>query len=82
MTENTAPRSPTPIMLLGTFHFEDRGLDAYKPKFKLDIKARRAEILEVVESLAVFKPTKEDTASIWLALSKSALGMNIPVSIG
>lgn len=54
----SAPRLPTPIMFLGTFHFEDRGLDDYKPKSKFDVKARQAEVQEVVERLTAFKPTK------------------------
>ena len=44
----------TPIMLLGTFHFQDRGLDAYKPKFDVEILSpqRQQEVAEVVERLA------------------------------
>jgi hypothetical protein len=51
-------RSPTPVLLLGTFHFADRGLDAYKPKTTFDVRAREDEVLEVIERLADFKPTK------------------------
>ena len=49
---------PIPFMLLGTFHFADRGLDDYKPTTAFDVRARQAEVQEVVEGLAAFKPTK------------------------
>jgi len=50
----------TQIMLLGTFHFQDRGLDAYKPQLDLDILSpqRQQEVTDVVERLARFQPTK------------------------
>src|SRR5690606_34491756 len=46
------------LLMLGTFHFKDAGLDGYKP-VDLDIMSnkRQAEILELVERLAAFKPT-------------------------
>lgn len=48
------------IMLLGTFHFQDRGLDAYKPQFDVNILSsqRQQEVAHVVERLARFQPTK------------------------
>jgi hypothetical protein len=48
------------IMLLGTFHFQDRGLDTYKPRYGFDVFAakRQAEIADVVEQLAAYRPTK------------------------
>jgi len=48
------------IMLLGVFHFEDRGVDRYKPQVGFDVFAerRQAEIVEVVERLAGFRPNK------------------------
>lgn len=48
------------IMLLGTFHFQDRGLDQYKPRFGFDVysERRQREIAEVVARLATFVPTK------------------------
>ena len=54
------PRPPVPILLVGTFHFEDAGLDTYKPEHKIDVRAkeRQREIEEVVECLARFRPTK------------------------
>jgi hypothetical protein len=48
------------IMLLGTFHFQDAGLDHYQPQFDVDIlsEQRQREVVEVVECLARFQPTK------------------------
>jgi hypothetical protein len=47
-------------MLLGTLHFEDRGADRFKPQVGFDVfhERRQAEIIEVVERLAAFQPTK------------------------
>lgn len=59
MPSTTGPgQPPTKIMLLGTFHFEDRGLDDYKPQATFDAGARQNEVLEVVERLAAYNPTK------------------------
>lgn len=48
------------VMILGTFHFNDGGNDAYKPKFPTNIKTlkRQAEIKELLQILVNFKPTK------------------------
>jgi hypothetical protein len=48
------------LLLLGTFHFADRGLDEHKPRHGFDAlsEQRQAEIAEVVERLAGFAPTK------------------------
>ncbi len=48
------------VMILGTFHFNDGGNDAYKPKFSVNIKSekRQKEVKELVQILAKFKPTK------------------------
>jgi len=48
------------IMLLGTFHFKDAGLDSYKPEHEIDILSpqRQREVQEVVDLLAKYKPTK------------------------
>jgi hypothetical protein len=53
----TAPKAE--LLFLGVFHFDDKGLDTYKPKFKLDVLSseRQREIEEVVEQLAAFRPT-------------------------
>ena len=47
-------------MLLGTFHFQDPGLDVYKPQLEFDILSdkRQREVDEVVRRLAAFRPTK------------------------
>lgn len=55
------PGKPTAaVMLLGTFHFQDTGLDDYQPQFNIDIfsERRQQEVGEVVEHLAQFQPTK------------------------
>lgn len=51
---------PRRVMLLGTFHFKDAGLDAYKPTHQFDAlsERRQKEIAEVVERLAAFKPDR------------------------
>ena len=48
------------IMLLGTFHFQDLGLDVYKPQLDVDILSpqRQQQVADVVERLARFQPTK------------------------
>lgn len=48
------------LMILGTFHFSDAGLDAYKPKFTVNIKSdkRQQEVKALLDILAKFKPTK------------------------
>ena len=53
----SAPKAE--LLFLGVFHFDDKGLDAYKPKFRLDILSsqRQSEIERLVEHLTAFKPT-------------------------
>ncbi|MEI9810654.1 MAG: DUF5694 domain-containing protein [Bacteroidota bacterium] len=48
------------VMIVGTFHFNDGGHDAYKPKFSVNIKSarRQAEIKDLLQLFAKFKPTK------------------------
>ena len=48
------------VLLVGTFHFDDAGLDAYKPKYRFETMSpqRQKEIAAVVEALAKFRPTK------------------------
>lgn len=48
------------IMLLGTFHFQNRGLDLYKPQFDVAILStqRQQEVMDVVSRLALFQPSK------------------------
>lgn len=53
-----APRAQ--VLLLGTFHFQDAGLDGYKPKHPVDILSagRQAELADVLQRLAAFRPTQ------------------------
>jgi len=48
------------LMILGTFHFRDAGKDGYKPKFPFNVLSdkRQAEVEDLVNSLAEYKPTK------------------------
>lgn len=48
------------LLFLGVFHFDDQGLDAYKPKYKIDFMApaRQRELERLAEQLASFRPTK------------------------
>ncbi len=48
------------VLLLGTFHFKDAGLDTYKPVHKFDVLAPdgQAQVKEVLDGLARFAPTK------------------------
>jgi Family of unknown function (DUF5694) len=47
------------VMILGTFHFNDGGNDAFKPKFTVNIKSekRQQEVKELLQILEKFKPT-------------------------
>ncbi|HKP30532.1 MAG TPA: DUF5694 domain-containing protein [Gemmatimonadales bacterium] len=48
------------LLLVGVFHFDDKGLDAYKPRFKVDVLAtdRQRQLDRLSEQLAAFHPTK------------------------
>ncbi len=48
------------VLLLGTFHFKDAGLDAYKPVHQFDVLSAdgQAQVKEVLDGLARFAPTK------------------------
>lgn len=56
--DEDAPRAQ--VLVLGTFHFADAGLDAYKPRFDIDVRSpeRQREVEDLVERLAAFRPTK------------------------
>ncbi|MEO1279655.1 MAG: DUF5694 domain-containing protein [Planctomycetota bacterium] len=47
---------PRRLLLLGTFHFKDAGLDAYKPQHRFDAlsERRQGEIAEVIDRLDGF----------------------------
>lgn len=53
-------RPSAKLMLLGTLHFQDRGLDRYKPRVSFDVFSpeRQQQIEEVVSLLTAFRPTK------------------------
>ncbi len=48
------------VLLLGTFHFKDAGLDNFKPQHQIDVfnPDRQIEIEAIADALAAFKPTK------------------------
>jgi hypothetical protein len=56
----TPEHATATLLILGTFHFKDAGLDDYKPKVDIDImsEARQAELADVLERLTAFAPTK------------------------
>lgn len=53
-----AKLQPVEVLLLGTFHFDDQGLDEYKPQHHFDAlaKNRQAEIAAVVAALVKLAP--------------------------
>jgi hypothetical protein len=60
---STPPDWPAPaheLLIVGTFHFQDAGLDSYRPLVDVDILSpeRQEQIQIVVERLARFRPTK------------------------
>jgi hypothetical protein len=48
------------VLLLGTFHFNDAGLDEYKPKYSVDIlsEKRQQELDSLLIALERFQPTQ------------------------
>ncbi len=48
------------LLLLGTFHFKDAGLDGYKPKHDIDIlsAARQRQLGDLLDRLEAFAPTR------------------------
>jgi hypothetical protein len=67
------PQGRAKILLLGTFHFDDAGLDDYKPKYRLNILSgqRQKEISDVLNALGLFRPNK--IAVEWPAERQAAL---------
>lgn len=58
-----APAFPPPkakLLLLGTFHLKDAGLDSYRPKFDIDILSatRQRELEGIIKCLEGFAATK------------------------
>ena len=61
--QNSDPFADLPradVMLLGTFHFDDLGLDSYRPQFPWDpmTPVHQREIENVVARLSTFAPTR------------------------
>ena len=56
----TPENATAKLLILGTFHFKDAGLDSYKPEVDVDImsEARQKELAVILVQLAEFKPTK------------------------
>lgn len=54
------PDPPHQVMLLGTFHFADAGLDEFRPEVDIDVKSRvrQQELEELCSVLARFRPTR------------------------
>lgn len=48
------------VLVLGVFHFQDAGRDAYKPVFPFDVLSptRQAELNAILTKLAAWKPTR------------------------
>ncbi len=48
------------LLVLGTFHFKDAGLDDYKPQHEVDILSpqRQAEVADLLDRLEAFGPTR------------------------
>ncbi len=56
----TPEHATAKLLILGTFHFKDAGLDSYKPEVDVDIMSpkRQVELEALLDRLARFKPTK------------------------
>lgn len=54
------PEPPVKLLILGTFHFMDAGLDSYRPKYDVDVLSpeRQEEVVELLGLLGRFEPTK------------------------
>jgi hypothetical protein len=84
------------VLLLGTFHFDDAGLDDYKPRFPWNPleSGHQQEISEVVRLLAAFRPTRValewpaerqaelDSAYAAFVAGQAALGANEREQLG
>ena len=56
----TSEHATAKLLILGTFHFKDAGLDSYKPEVDVDIlsEKRQAELGRILDQLEDFSPTK------------------------
>jgi hypothetical protein len=61
------------VLVLGTFHFRDAGLDDFRPRFSVDVFApeRQREIADLLNRMAAFRPTA--VAVEWPADRQSGL---------
>jgi len=48
------------LLILGSFHFKDAGLDGYKPEYDINIKSdkKQQELQEVIKAILKYGPTK------------------------
>ncbi len=91
------PATQAKVMILGTFHFEDAGLDDYKPKYRLDLLStgRQREMAALLNCLARFRPNRiavewpadhqlalDAKFAEYLASSESAAGPNEVFQLG
>jgi hypothetical protein len=72
----------TQILVLGTFHFQDAGLDEYKPKFSVNVLSaeRQREIADLLQRLAAFQPTR--IAVEWREERQAALDSSYTAFLG
>jgi hypothetical protein len=72
----------TQILVLGTFHFQDAGLDEYKPKFSVNMLSaeRQREIADLLQRLGTFRPTK--IAVEWREERQAALDSSYTAFLG
>jgi hypothetical protein len=54
------PAPPHRVLIVGTFHFRDAGLDNFRPTEEIDIRSptRQREVADLVDRLAAFAPTR------------------------
>lgn len=48
------------LMILGSFHFNNPGLDEYKPEHEVDIMSnqRQKELMKIIKTIKIYAPTK------------------------
>ncbi|AXT19624.1 hypothetical protein D7030_09840 [Flavobacteriaceae bacterium AU392] len=48
------------LMILGSFHFNNPGLDEYKPEYEVDIMSdlRQKELMKIIDAIKTYAPTK------------------------
>ncbi|WP_338768279.1 DUF5694 domain-containing protein [Bernardetia sp. ABR2-2B] len=59
IAQNSEQRKPTEVLLFGTFHFNNPGLDAAKTKsFDIESEQSQAELDEITDKIKVYNPSK------------------------